>query len=94
MSLVGHMELQLVQAVGVVVASVAPELNRIGHGQELELPLVLRSTLLDVVDMVQTLKVFVRLAVELEVGLQVGLVAAQLADVVGADDDRHLVPTL
>ncbi len=39
----------------------------------------------------RTLKVFVGLAVELEVGLQVGLVAAQLADVVGADVQQQMM---
>ena len=34
---------------------------------------------------------FVSFAVELEVGFQVGLVAAQLADVVGSDDDGNLM---
>ena len=45
------------------------------------------------VDMVETLEVLVSFAVKLEVCLQVGLVAAQLADVVGANDDGHFMLT-
>ena len=91
MSLSGHMELELVQAVGEVVAGVAPQLNGIGHIEEFELPLIGRAALFDVVDVVETLQVLVSLTVELEVGLQVGLVRAELADEVAGDHDRDLM---
>ena len=42
--------LQLVQRVGVVVAGVAPHLGRVGAGQHVQLPLVGRTPLPDVVE--------------------------------------------
>ena len=42
--------LQLVQRVGVVVARVAPHLGRVGPGQHVQLPLVGRTSLSDVVE--------------------------------------------
>ena len=39
------------------------------------------------VDMVQFLQMFVRLAMQLEVGLQIGLVCTQLANKIAGDDD-------
>ena len=73
-SLVGRVDLQLVYAVRVKVARVAPQLHRVRHVHKVELPLVGGAALHDVVDELQLLQVLVRLAVQLEVGLQVGLV--------------------
>lgn len=72
--LVGGVQLQLVYAVGVVLAQVAPHVHWVGVGEELELPLVTMAALQDVVDVLQLLEVLVRLAVQLEVGLEIGLV--------------------
>ena len=69
MTLVGYMELHLVHAVGVIVASVAPQLNWIGDIQELELPLIGRAPFFDMVHVIQALEMFVSFAVELKVGL-------------------------
>ena len=91
MALIGNMELELVKAVGVIVTRVASKLNGIGNCQELQFPLIFWTSFFDVVDMVESLKMFVCFAVKLEVGFQVGLVAAQLADVVGSNDDGNLM---
>ena len=77
--------LQLVQRVGVVVAGVAPHLGRVGAGKHVQLPLVGRTPLPDVVEERKPCQVFVRFAVQLEVGLQVGLVCAQFANVGSRD---------
>ena len=79
MALVGHMELELVQAVGVVVAGVASQLHWVCDIKELNFPLIPQTALLYVIDMVQSLQVLVCLAVELKVCFQIGLVTAELA---------------
>jgi len=89
--LVGHVQLHLVRAVGLELARVAAQVDWVDAGQEPELPLVLRSALLDVVDMAEALKMLVSFAVELEVGLQIGAVVAQVTEVVAADDNGHLI---
>lgn len=73
-ALVGRVDLQLVDAVGVEITRVAPQLHGVGHVHEVELPLVLGSALHDVVDKLQLLQVFVCLAVELEVGFEISFV--------------------
>ena len=87
MLLIGNVDLQLVRTVGVKVTGVAPQLDRIETGEEPQLPLVGLAPFLDVVHMTQSLQVLVRLAMKLEVGFQVGLVVAQLAEGVAANDD-------
>ena len=89
--LVGHVDLHLVGAVGLELAGVAAEVDRIDARQKPKLPLVFGTSLFDVVDVTQPLKVLVGLAVQLEVGLQVGAVVAKVAEVVAADDDGDLV---
>ena len=89
--LIGNVDLQLVRTVGVEVAGVAPQLDRVEAGEVPQLPLVGRAPFLDVVHMAQSLQVLVRLAVELEVGFQVGLVVAQLAEGVAANDDGYFI---
>ena len=81
MALVGGMDLELVDAVGVEITGVATELNRVGDIHEVELPFIGRPALHDVVYQLQLLEVLVCLTVKLEVSFQVGLVGAQLADV-------------
>ena len=73
--------LQLVQRVGVVVAGVAPQLCWVGPSQHGQLPLVGRAALSDVIVEGESGQVFVCLAVQLEVCLEVSLVGAELADV-------------
>ena len=53
--LVGHVNLDFVRAVGLELASVAAEIDRVNAGQEAQLPLVVRSSLFDVVDVAKTL---------------------------------------
>lgn len=91
MLLVGHVDLHLVRAVGLELTSVAAEVDRIDAGQKSKLPFILGPTFFDVVDVAQTLEVLVGLAMELEVGLQVGSVVAKVAEIVAADDDGDLV---
>ena len=45
-----HVGLQLVQRVRVVVARVAPQLDRVRPGQHVQLPLISRTALSDVVE--------------------------------------------
>ena len=87
----GGVQLQLVRRIRVVVARVAPDLHSAWRRRVLELPLVPRPALLDVVDVLQSLEVLVSLAVQLEVGFEVGLVRAQLAHVVAGDDGEDLL---
>ena len=61
-------------AVCVEITGIAAQLNRVGDVHEVQFPLVGRASLHDVVHQLQFLQVFVRLAVKLEVGLQVGFV--------------------
>ena len=82
MLLPSYMDLKLVRAVAVELTGVAPQFNRIDTGDETQLPLVGNTALLDVVDMAKSLQVLVCLAVQLEIGLQVSLVVAELAEVV------------
>ena len=84
------MGLQLVQGVGVEVAGVAPDLGGVGAGQHPQLPLVAGSALPDVVEERQPGQVLVCLAVELEVGLQIGFVRAEFADVGVPQEHGHL----
>ena len=80
MALTRYMQLQFVKAVGVVVAGITSELNWIGDIQKLQLPFVCWTAFFNVIDMVETLQMLVSLTVKLKVGLQIGLVVAQLAD--------------
>ena len=82
MLLPSYMDLKLVRAVAVELTGIAPQFNRIDTGDETQLPLVGDTTLLDVVDVAKSLQVLVCLAVQLEIGLQVSLVVAELAEVV------------
>ena len=68
------------KAVGVVVTGITSELNWIGDIQKLQLPFVCWTAFFNVIDMVETLQMLVSLTVKLKVGLQIGLVVAQLAD--------------
>lgn len=70
---------QLLQAVGVVVTCVAFQMDWVPYGHALEPPLVGFAPLLDVCHQLEFLHVLVRLAVQLEVGLELRVVAAQLA---------------
>ena len=73
-ALVGRVDLELVDAVSVEITGIAPELNRVGDVHEVQFPLVGRAALHDVVHQLQLLQMFVGLAVELEVGLEIGFV--------------------
>ena len=88
---VGHVQLELVDAVGVVVAGVALHLNGVRHVHILKAPLILGASLPDVVDELKALQMLVRLAVQLEVGLEVGLVGAQVAQVGAVHDGDAVV---
>ena len=90
-SLVRNVKLQLVQTVGVVITRVTAKLNRVGNIQKLQLPFITGTTLLDVIHVVKTLQMLVCLAMKLEIGLQIGLVAAEFADEVSSNDNRHLI---
>jgi len=87
----GTVELQFVRAVGVIVARVAPHLDAAGRRHVLEFPLVLRPSLFHVVDVLQSLQMLVRLAVQLKVGFQVGLVRAQVANVIAGHHGEYLL---
>ena len=78
-------------AVGVEVAGVTAQLHRVRHVHVAQLPLIGGAALHDVVDELELLEMLVGLAVELEVGLEVGLVGAQLADVCAGDEDGDLL---
>ena len=73
--------------VAVKLARVASQLDWIDAGDEPKLPFIGRSSLLDVVDMAQTLEMFVGFAVELKVGLEIGLVLTELANEVSSNDN-------
>lgn len=82
---------QLVGAVRVIIARVTPQLRGTGgRGQVLELPLVPRAALFHVVHVLQTLEMLVRLAVQLEVRLQVGFVGTKFADEVAGYQGKDL----
>lgn len=70
---------QLLQTVGVVVARVAFQMDWVPNGHALEPPLVGFAPLLDMCHQLVFLHMLVRLTMELEVGLELGVVAAQLA---------------
>ena len=91
MLLVGNVDLQLVGTIGNKVTGIAPQLNRVQAGEQSQFPLVGGPTFLDVVHMAKALKMLVSLAMELEVGLEVGLVVTELAEVVAGDDNGDLV---
>ena len=77
--------------VAVKLARVASQLDWIDAGDEPKLPFIGRSSLLDVVDMAQTLEMFVGFAVQLKVGFEIGFVVAKLAKVIASNHDGHLV---
>ena len=84
--------MELVHAVGVVVADVAAQLNRIRRARNvLKLPIVSRSTFLDMSSVLKPLQMFVRLAVELKVCLECCLVSAEATQVVTADEKESFV---
>ena len=85
-----YVGLELVQGVGVVVAGVTPQLGGVGPGQHGELPLVCRAALSDVIVEGESGQVFVCLAVQLEVCLEVSLVGAELADVSPSQEELDL----
>ena len=91
MLLVGHVNLDLVRAVGLELAGVAPQVNWIDAGQESELPLVVRTSLFNVIDVAETLQMFVGFTVKLKVSFQVGSVVTEVAQVVAANDNGDLV---
>ena len=62
---VGGVQLELVHAVGVVIAGVALDLHGIRERRVFEAPLVRFPAFANVVDQLKTLKMLVRLAVEL-----------------------------
>ena len=74
MALVGRVDLQLVNAVRVEITGVTAQLNRVGDVHEVQLPLVGGAALHDVIDKLQLLQMFVRLAVQLEVCLEISFV--------------------
>ena len=76
---VDRVQPQLLQAIGVIVAGVALEVDRVADGHALEPPLVGFAALLDVGHQLVLLHVLVCLAVQLEVGLELRVVAAELA---------------
>lgn len=76
---VDRVQPQLLQAVGVVVTGIALEVHGVADGHTLEPPLVGLAALLDVGHQLVLLHVLVCLAVQLEVGLELGVVAAELA---------------
>ena len=73
-ALVGGVDLELVDAVCVEITAIAAELNRVGDVHEVQFPLVSRPSLHDVIHQLQLLQMFVRLAVQLEVGFEIGFV--------------------
>ena len=92
MARTGRVDLQFVDAVGVVLADVAAQLDRVGRaGHVLQFPVVAGPALLDVRRVLQTLQVLVRLAVQLEIGFERRLVGAQPAQVVAANQEQSLV---
>lgn len=82
---------QLLQAVGVVVARVALQVHRVADGHAFQAPLVAFAPFLDVGHQLVLLDVLVRLAVQLEVGLELSGVVAQLALVGVAHDGVPLL---
>ena len=68
------------KTIGVIIASITSQLYRIGNIQKFQLPFIGWASFFYVIDMVETLQVLVSLTVKLKVGLQIGLVVAQLAD--------------
>ena len=90
MTLGGCVSLQLVQGRCEEVAGVAAHLHRAQPQQEPQLPLVLWAAFPDVIEEGQAGQVFVRLQVQLEVGLQAGLVGAEAAQVEAGHSHCHL----
>lgn len=81
MSLVSCMDLKFMNTICVEITSITSQLYRVRHIHKVKLPLVVGPTLHDVVDKLELLQVFVCLAVQLEVSLEVGLVGAEFTDV-------------
>jgi hypothetical protein len=73
------------QTVSVIVASITTKLNWIGNVQKLQAPFITRPSFLNVIYVIQSLKMFVCFAVELKVCLQVSFVAAQLTNEVATN---------
>lgn len=74
MSRIGTMDLEFVNTVRVVIAQVASDLDRVGYIDILELPLRPGSSFLDMIHLLESLKMLVCLAMELEVSLETCLV--------------------
>ena len=55
MLLIRYMHLQFVRTVCIEIASIASQFHRINAGQETEFPFIGRTSLLDVIDMAETL---------------------------------------
>ena len=85
-----NMSLQLVQGIGVVVAGVTSQLCWVGPGEHVQLPLVGGTTFSYVVEKCKSCQVLVRLAMQLEVCLEVCFVGAQFADMSAGDDHGDL----
>lgn len=79
MPLVGGVQPQLLHTVAVVVAGVALQVHGIADGDALEAPLVGLASFFDVGHQLVLLHVLIGFAVELEVGLELRVVVAQLA---------------
>lgn len=79
MSSVDSVHPQLLQAVRVVVAGIALQVNRIADGHTFQAPFIAFSALFDVGHQLVLLHMLVCFAVQLEVGLELSGVVAQLA---------------
>lgn len=91
MSGINRVHPQLLQAVCVVVASVALQVHWVSNGHAFQSPLVAFASFLNMGNKLVLLNVLVRLAVELEIGLELSGVVAQLALVRFA---HHCAPLL
>ncbi|MCP3664672.1 MAG: hypothetical protein GY696_19640 [Gammaproteobacteria bacterium] len=72
------MNLQLMHRICIEITSVATNLDWVRAQQKLNLPLVLRAALADVVEQREARQMFVRLQVQLEVGFKVSFIGTQL----------------
>ena len=82
--------LQLVHRVGVEVAGLAPQLGGVGASQHGELPFIAGTSFSDVIVERESGQVFICLAVELKVCLEICLVGAEFADVSPSQQDLDL----
>lgn len=79
MSCIHGVQTQFLQAIGVIVTGIALQMHWVSNGNTLQPPLVGFAPLLDVSHQLVLLYMFVSFAMQLKVGLQLGVVTTEIA---------------